>query len=38
MQEEEHMSVIIGKARRKALGRPRYRWNDNINIDLGEIG
>jgi hypothetical protein len=24
--------------RRRPLGRPRRRWEDNIRIDLGEIG
>jgi hypothetical protein len=24
--------------RKRSLGRPRYRWEDNINIDLKEVG
>jgi hypothetical protein len=24
--------------RKKPLGRPRRRWEDNIGMDLGEIG
>lgn len=23
---------------KRSLGRPRYRWEDNIKIDLNEIG
>jgi len=23
---------------KRALGRPRYRWEDNINMDLQEVG
>jgi hypothetical protein len=23
---------------KRPLGRPRLRWDDNIGIDLGEIG
>jgi hypothetical protein len=23
---------------KRPLGRPRHRWEDNIKIDLGEIG
>jgi hypothetical protein len=23
---------------KKSLGRPRHRWEDNITMDLGEIG
>ena len=28
-------STLIGK---RALGRPRSRWKDNIRMDLKEIG
>jgi hypothetical protein len=29
---------LVGRPRRKGpLGRPRRRWEDNINMDLGEI-
>ena len=24
--------------RKKSLGRPRHRWEDNIKIDLQEVG
>jgi hypothetical protein len=31
--------VLVGKPEgRRALGRPRYRWEDGIRIDLKEIG
>jgi hypothetical protein len=31
--------VLVGKPEgKRPLGRPRRRWEDNINMDLGEIG
>ena len=31
--------VVVGKAEGKiSLGRPRRRWEDNIKIDLREVG
>jgi hypothetical protein len=31
--------ILVGKpVRKRPLGRPRRRWVDNINMDLGEIG
>jgi hypothetical protein len=31
--------VLVGKPEgKRPLGRPRRRWEDNINIDLREIG
>jgi len=31
--------VLVGKPqRKKPLGRPRRRWDDNIKMDLQEIG
>jgi hypothetical protein len=31
--------VLVGRPERKRpLGRPRYRWEDNIKIDLQEVG
>ena len=31
--------VLVGKSERKRpLGRPRRRWEDNINMDLQEVG
>ena len=34
-QETEETSTPAGK---RALGRPRRRWEDNIRMDLKEIG
>jgi hypothetical protein len=31
--------VLVGKPEgRRPLGRPRRRWEDNINMDLEEVG
>jgi hypothetical protein len=31
--------VLVGKpGGRRPLGRPRHRWEDNIKIDLQEVG
>jgi hypothetical protein len=31
--------VLVGRSEgKRPLGRPRYRWEDNIEMDLGEIG
>jgi hypothetical protein len=31
--------VMVGRPeRRRPLGRPMYRWEDNIKMDLGEVG
>jgi hypothetical protein len=31
--------ILVGKpSGKRPLGRPRYRWNDNIRMDLREIG
>jgi hypothetical protein len=31
--------VLVGRPKgRRPLGRPRCRWEDNIKMDLGEIG
>jgi hypothetical protein len=31
--------LLVGKPEgKRSLGRPRYRWVDNIKIDLVEIG
>ena len=30
---------LVGKPdRRRPLGRPRHRWEDNIRMDLREVG
>ena len=31
--------VLVGKLEgKRPLGRPRYRWEDNIKMDLQEVG
>ena len=31
--------VLVGKPEgKRPLGRPRHRWEDNIKIDLKEVG
>jgi hypothetical protein len=31
--------VLVGRPEgNKTLGGPRRRWNDNINVDLQEVG
>jgi hypothetical protein len=31
--------VLVGKPEgRRPLGRPRFRWEDNIKMDLQEVG
>jgi hypothetical protein len=31
--------IVVGKPERKrSLGKPRRRWEDNIRMDLREIG
>jgi hypothetical protein len=31
--------ILVGKPEEKrSLGRPSRRWQDNIKVDLGEIG
>ena len=31
--------VLVGKPEgKRTLGRPRCRWEDNINMDLQEVG
>jgi hypothetical protein len=33
------MKILVGKPERKRpLGRPRCRWEDDIEMNLGEIG
>jgi hypothetical protein len=32
-------NILVGKPEgRRPLGKPRRRWDDNIKMDLGEIG
>ena len=30
--------IIVKPERKRPLGRPRHRWEDNIKIDLQEVG
>ena len=37
--EERHIQVLVGKPEgKRALWRPRCRWEDNITMDLQEVG
>jgi hypothetical protein len=32
-------NILVGRAEgKRPLGRPRRRWEDNISMDLGEMG
>jgi hypothetical protein len=38
-EEREVYKVLVGKPEgKRPLGRPRHRWEDEIRMDLGEIG
>jgi hypothetical protein len=37
-KRNEYKSLVEKPERRRLQGRPRRRWVDNINMDLGEIG
>jgi hypothetical protein len=37
--EERSYRILVGKHEGKTpLGRPRHRWEDNIQMDLPEVG
>jgi hypothetical protein len=37
--EERRLQGLVGKSEGKTpLGRPRHSWEDNIKIDLQEVG
>jgi len=37
--EERRMQVLVGKPEgKRQIGRPRRRWDDNIKMDLQEVG
>jgi hypothetical protein len=39
VREERRIRVLVGKPEgTRALGRPRHRWEDNIKMDLKEVG
>ena len=33
-----HMVLVVKPERKRPLGRPRRRWEDNIKIDIQEVG
>jgi hypothetical protein len=38
-EERSVYRVLVGKPEgKRTLGRPRYRWDDNIKMDLQEVG
>jgi hypothetical protein len=38
-EEREVYRFLVGKPERKRpVGRPRFRWVDNIRMDLQEVG
>jgi hypothetical protein len=38
-EKRKSYSVLVGKPEgKRPLGRPRRRWEDNITMDLREIG
>jgi hypothetical protein len=38
-EDKEAYKVLVGKTEgRRPLGRPRCKWDDNMKIDLREIG
>jgi hypothetical protein len=38
-EERKLCKVLVGKPEgKRPLGRPRYRWEDGIRMDLREIG
>jgi hypothetical protein len=39
VEKRDMCSLLVGKPERKrAVGRPRRKWVDNIKLDLGEVG
>jgi hypothetical protein len=39
VEERDIYRVLVGKPEgKKSLGRPRSRWEDNIKMDLHEVG
>ena len=36
---ERHVQMLVGKPEgKRPLGRPRHRWENNIKMDLQEVG
>ena len=38
MEESSSFKILTGELLEMSLGRPRRRWEDNIRMDLEEIG
>jgi hypothetical protein len=37
--ERDAYRILVGRPEgRRPFGRPRYRWEDNIKMDLQEVG
>jgi hypothetical protein len=37
-EEEDNIKNMVRRPEgKRQLGRPRYRWKDNIKMDIGEI-
>jgi hypothetical protein len=30
--------ILVGRSERRPFGRPRRRWEDNVKMDLQEVG
>jgi hypothetical protein len=38
-EEREVYKILVGKPKgKRALGRPRHRWEDGVRMDLRETG
>jgi hypothetical protein len=39
MENRDAYRILVGKPEgKRPLGRPRRKWEDNIMMDLGEVG
>jgi hypothetical protein len=38
MSIRQEVSYLVKSTGKRPLGRPRHRWEDNIRMDLEEIG
>ena len=37
-EDSKAFKMLTGKYRKRPLGRPRHRWEDNIRMDIKKIG
>jgi hypothetical protein len=38
-EKRDAYSILVGKPEgKRPLGKPRHRWEDNIKVDLRELG